>query len=561
MASLLIKNARIVDGSGAAAQPGDVLLDGDRVAAVGADTGGIADRVIDADGRVVCPGFIDMHSHVDFTIERYPRADGMLRQGVTTIVTGNCGMSPFPARAEDGAGADPRWPDLDAFAAAISRRPVAVNVAPLVGHGAVRLAAMADPGAATPKPSELTRMRSLVAAAIAQGAHGMSTGLIYDPGRFAETAEIVELAMVVAAHGGFYASHIRDEGDALVDAVREALEIGHAAQVPVQLSHHKAKRRRNWGAVGKTLPMVDDAAAAGLDVLLDCYPFPASSTSLWAYLPTWARASRLLGERNDDGRLPSDLRNNVIEGMEERFPGSSSIPGAGTDLDDLTIGDIAVPDRFERHIGQRLVDAAHADGVSPADLALDMLLAGEKVQIIDHAMSEADMRTVLAHPRCMIGSDARLIHPDIPGVPHPRNYATFTRFLRLAGDGLMPLEEAVHRCTGLPAQRLGWARAGRPAPAKHLDRGLIRPGAAADLLMFDPDRLRDHSTFDDPKRFSTGLDLVVVNGVVVVENDDDTGAAAGRFVRNHPAPANRPPRTETRGGQPWPDSSAGASSP
>nr|WP_246211433.1 amidohydrolase family protein [Phytoactinopolyspora alkaliphila] len=585
---MLIKDARIVDGSGAPAEKGDVAIAGGRIVAVGAgagdDAGLGAHRVIDAGGRVVCPGFIDTHSHVDFSIDRYPRADGMLRQGVTTIVTGNCGMSPFPAGSDgdpdtdpdtDSGSTDRRWPDLAAFAAAMSRHPLATNVAPLVGHGAVRLAAMADPGSRHPSDDELARMRDLVATAMAQGAHGMSTGLIYDPGRFAGTEEIVELARVVAGAGGFYASHIRDEGDHLVDAVREALEIGHAAGVAVQISHHKAKRRRNWGAVEKTLPMIDDAAAAGLDVLIDCYPYPASSTSLWAYLPTWARASTLLGERDEEGRVDAGLRQRVIDGMEERFPGCSSIPGADTDLDDLTISDIAIPGRYERYTGQRVVDAARAESTSPADLVLDLLLAGEKVQIIDHAMSEADMQAVLAHPRCMLGSDARLIHPEFPGVPHPRNYGTFTRFLQLALDGLMPLETAVHKCTGLPARRLGWARPGRPSPAAHLDRGLIRPGAAADLLMFDPQRFRDRSTFEDPKRFSTGLDLAVVNGVVVVENDDDTGAAAGRFVLRT-GTASTPPQQSgtphrqsgtphrqpgTRGGDPWPDSSAGAFSP
>lgn len=490
MLSLLIRDALVVDGSGQPGRRADVAVSQDRVAAVAERIDERAERVVEADGRVVCPGFIDLHSHVDLTLPDYPRVDGMIRQGVTTLVTGNCGLSPYPGSM-----------DLAGFAAVLGGVPLAVHVAPLVGHGAIREAAMADPSG-TPSEGEMTRMVELVETAMTQGAHGLSTGLIYDPGRFAGTAELVALARVVAAHGGFYASHVRDEGDGLVEAIAEAIAIGRTAGLPVQLSHHKAKRRRNWGRVAATLGMVDRARADGLDVMLDCYPYTASSTGLWAYAPNWWR--------------PGDevARERVQAGLEERFPGCTGRDGARTDLSDLVLSGLTGVGRLQRYEGMWLDDAAREENVSPADLVIDLLSTAEHVQVIDHAMSEADVWRVLAHPECAVGSDARLIHPDMPGVPHPRNFGTFPRVL-----GRLPLEEAVRKCTGLPARRMGWC-----------DRGLLRPGAVADLLLFDPDAIGDRATFEEPRRYATGIDLVVVGGEVVIDGSDDTGAAAGRVL-------------------------------
>ncbi|WP_166375945.1 N-acyl-D-amino-acid deacylase family protein [Aeromicrobium phragmitis] len=506
--TLLIRDARIIDGAGGPSRTGDIGIAGDRIVAVEESLSMPARRVVDAAGRVACPGFIDLHSHVDLLVETYPRADGMLRQGATTLVTGNCGLSPFPTRTGESG-----WSSLADFADAVRSLPLAVNIAPLVGHGAIRSAAMSDPSARATS-AELTKMAALTEQAMRDGAHGLSTGLIYDPGRFSTTDELVELASVVARYGGFYASHIRGEEDTLVEAVDEALTIGRTAGLAVQLSHHKAKRRRNWGRVDKTLRMVDDAVDAGMDVMLDNYPYTASSTSLWAYLPRWARKNDLLAI---EGELPGELRTRLIRGMEERFPGCSAVEPVATDLNDLVIAQIGAPCHYSQYEGMRLAEAALKAEMTQADFVIELLLAGKAVQIIDHAMSEQDMLTVFAHPRCGVGSDARLIHPDIPGVPHPRNFGTFPRFISAVAPGLMSLEKAVFKCTGLPARRLGWT--GR--------RGLLAPGLAADLLLFDPERLRDHSTFDDPKNYSTGLDLVIVNGQIAIESDEDTSAAAG----------------------------------
>lgn len=512
----MIRDARVIDGSGGAEFAGDVLVEEGRIAAVG-EVGPVrVQRTVDAGGRVVCPGFIDLHSHVDLVVDEFPRADGMLRQGATTLVTGNCGLSPFPRR-------DPATGLAD-FARTTARLPLGPNLAPLVGHGAIRSAALDDPSRPA-TDADLARMRSLVGQAMEAGAYGMSTGLIYDPGRFSDTEELITLAAELKSFGGFYASHIRGEDDRLIGAVAEALRIGHEAGVAVQLSHHKAKRRRNWGAVRETLGMVDRAVEDGVDVTLDAYPYTASSTGLWAYLPDWARRDDLLPLRDD---FPADLRERVLAGIEERFPGSRSLPQVRTDLNDLTISQVSTPCAYSQYEGMDLQDAVDRAGCSQAEFVLDALLAGSAVQIIDHAMSADDMHTVYAHPRCGVGSDARPVHVDIPGVPHPRNFGTYPRFLAELTARSGGLEAAIHKCTGLPARRLG----------PDFDRGVLRPGAAADLVLFDPERFRDNSSFADPKQYATGLDLVLVNGVVAVEGDRDSGRPAGRMLLRDSEPAS-----------------------
>ncbi len=515
MLDLLIKNARVIDGTNVPSFQGDVAVGHGRIVQVGDGIDHSAARVIDADGRIVCPGFIDMHSHGDVVLREYPGTDSMIRQGVTTIVTGNCGISPFPAPA-NGQGSRSGWTDLRAFVAEFSTAPLGANVAPLIGHGSIRSWSMADPAAA-PSPPEMVAMVDATQAAMVQGAHGISTGLIYDPGRFSDTAELIELARIVARHGGFYASHVRGEADTLVEAVDEAIAIGRAAGVPVHLSHHKAKRRRNWGSVATTLAKVDDAIDSGVDVTLDFYPYVASSTTLWAFLPPWATQDKFLAHGD---RLPASLHEEVIEALERMYLGSSLAPGAITDLSDLTISRIARSGAHSRYEGVRLDDAVRAAQSSQAEFVIDLLMKGKEVEIIDHAMSEDDMHAVVAHPRCMVGSDAIHFHHTAPGHPHPRNFGTFPRFISRVAPGRMSIESAIHKCTGLPSRRLGLMG----------ERGVLRPGAAADLLMFDPSRFSDNATFSDPKQYSMGLDLAVINGVVAVGEDTETGGRTGRFL-------------------------------
>src|SRR6266542_1443873 len=457
MHDLLIRGARIVDGTGAAAVSGDVAVEQGVIREVGRLGSPAARRVVAADGAVVAPGFIDLHTHSDFTLPRFPRAPAMTRQGVTTQVLGNCGFSPFPIAPPTAgllraasefldAGLDWDWSDLDGYARRLAELPLACNLALLVGHGSVRVAVMGFDDRA-PTAAELEAMRELVAVAMRQGAFGLSSGLIYAPGSFARTAELAELARVAAAAGGFYASHIRDEAAGLLDAVGEAVEIGRRSGAAVQLSHHKAMGRANWGRVRDSLALLERAYASH-DVLADQYPYTAASTTLLAVLPGWATA----------GGVPA-VRERLADPATRRRLG----------------GDLARRERGEPLPGERDLDPASV-------------------------------------------------------VPDPRSYGTFVRVLgRYAGSGgVLSLEAAVRKMTGLPARRLGLA-----------DRGTIATGMAADLVVFDPERVIDRATYERPHAFCDGVHHVVVNGQMVVDDGEDTGAPAGRVLRH--APPQPPP--------------------
>lgn len=522
MNDLRLTGATVIDGTGTPGAPADVAVTDGRIVAVGDDADGPAARTVALDGLVLAPGFIDLHTHVDFTLPRYPRAAAMVRQGVTTLVGGNCGFSPFPVVAgcaDDlreltafiDAGLTWDWSDADGYLADVATRPLACNLAQLVGHGAVRIAVLGFEARA-PQPEELDRMRQLVDDGLRAGAFGLSTGLVYAPGSYADTDEIVALAEVAAAHGRFYVSHIRSEGDGSVDAVAEALEIGRRAGTAVQLSHHKAMGRDNWGKVGRTLTMIDEARAAGLDVTADQYPYVAASTTLSNLLPPWAREDGL------DGMLAifdDERRRELV--AEEVHAGASDY-----DLDQVMIS--AVPDGANAEAaGRMLVEVAATAGERPTD-TLFRLLAEERdrVQMVIFGMDEDDVRTVMTHPQVAVASDGWTLDPEAGGMPHPRSYGTYARVLGayVRDQGLLPLEEAIRKMTSLPAARLGYD-----------DLGVIRLGARADLAAFDPDRVADRATFAAPHQFAVGVDLVVVNGQIVIDGGTDTGAVAGTVLR------------------------------
>ena len=530
MHDLLIRGASIVDGTGAPAVGGDVAIQDGVVREVGRLGRPAAWRVIEADGAVLAPGFIDLHTHSDFTVPRFPRAPSMTRQGVTTQVIGNCGFSPFPVapstaelvRAACGfldAGLDWDWATLDGYAARLAALPLACNLAPLVGHGSVRIAVMGFDDRA-PTDHELAEMRALVSAAMRHGAFGLSSGLIYAPGSFAATDELADLAGVAAALGGFYASHIRDEAAGLLGAMGEAIEIGRRASAPVQLSHHKAMGKANWGGVRESLALLE-RARADHDVLADQYPYTAGSTTLLALVPAWAIAGgapalrERLGDEGARGRIRADLerreRGELREGEREFDPASVVVA-------DVPAGPL------ERYRGRSLAESAAADRTSAAELALRLLDgAPSGVEIVWHGMDEADVRTVLAHPLVAVASDGWTLDPASGGVPHPRSYGTFARVLGhyAVRERVLSVEEAVRKMTSLPARRLGM-----------VERGSIAPGMVADLVVFDPDRIIDRATYQRPHQFCDGVAHVAVNGVLVIDGGDDTGAPAGKVLRN-----------------------------
>ncbi len=517
MSDLLIAGATIVDGTGTPARPGSVLVSGDRIEAV-LEPGdpSLADvRRIEAAGRVLAPGFVDAHSHSDLTPFVEPTMDSMLGQGITTLVVGNCGTSAYPVEgaAETAALVGVEVEDLAAdwgsFAEYLERveacRP-ALNVAPLVGHGALRQAAMGQDQRRAPTTEELQAMRSLLREALQDGAFGMSTGLIYVPGLHASTDELVAVTEAARGAGGVYASHVRGESATVFDAVAEAIEIGRRAGVPSHVSHLKVEGRSMWGRADELLDLIDGARAGGADVTADQYPYTAWETSLSSALPPWVTASELpdaLSDRSERERL---LRAIALEdlGWERVAVGAHHAePG-------LT--------------GHTIAEIASDRAVEPAEAVAQLLLADPNTGMVGHGMHEDDVRTIVAREDVFVGTDGVAVAPEGPlggYTVHPRYYGTFPRILGryVRDEGLLTLETAVRKMTSLPAARFGLA-----------GRGRIEPGAFADLVLLDPSRIADRATYERPHAFAEGVDLVVVNGRASWDGSP-LGERAGRALR------------------------------
>ncbi len=490
---IVIRGGTVYDGSGAPARVVDVGVRGVRIVEVGAIAGrGVMD--LDARGLAVAPGFIDVHSHDDFAVLLEPEMPFKVMQGVTTDIVGNCGSGvvPFEAglarfRRFHPAANPERWDGFAGYLARVDEARPSLNVAVLIGHGSLRRGAMGLAQRA-PSAAELDRMRTWVREGVAAGAMGLSTGLIYEPGCYAATEEIAGLARELGGpSGGLYATHIRNEADGLLDAVGEAIRVGEEAGIPVEISHHKAAGRRNWGRVGQSLRMIEDARGRGVDVTADQYPYTAGSTSLAAVVQSGA------------------LRGNRSGGLGE-----------------LTAGDVLIasaPEHAEWE-GSRLSVLADSWGLS-AEAACERILAGEGEAcfVVIFTMDEADVRLVMAHPTTMIGSDGV---PCSTGKPHPRLYGCFPRVLGhyVRDHHVLDLGTAIHRMTGMPAAKFHL-----------LDRGLIRPGAFADIVVFDPVHIADVATYGEPRRFPIGIRAVFVNGVTVALDGEHTGARPGRALR------------------------------
>ena len=529
MLDLVIDGGSVLDGTGAPAERADVGVRDEKIVAVGDLSREPAANRMRAAGRIVAPGFIDMHSHSDWRLWGNRRAESKIRQGVTTEVVGNCGFSPAPVTTEHledlkgfalhlPPGLDFRWRSVGEYLKALDSEGMAVNVVQLVGHGTLRIATMGF-ARRPPTAQELTDMHRLMADAMDGGAWGLSTGLIYAPGSYAATDEIVEVARAAARYRGFYASHIRGEGATLLASVREAISVGRDAEMPVQVSHVKSAGRPNWGKLGEALALIDAARAEGLDVMGDVYPYTASSTTLRTLLPDWALEGGVdamltrLGDPATRGRIRRELES-------PSAPGTSLLERAGWDA--IMISFCAKRKDAE---GKRLTEVAAARGMDPFDAAIELLVdeAGKAYMIL-FQLDEKDLRRALLHPHIMIGSDGSALAPYGPmggGKPHPRSYGTFPRVLGeyAREQRLLSLPQAVHKMTALPAQRLGLR-----------DRGVIRPGARADLVLFDPRTVMDQATYDDPHRYPVGIDHVLVNGRFVIKDGQHTGSLPGRVL-------------------------------
>jgi len=517
---LLIADVLVVDGTGDAAFPGAVGVRGDRIAWLGR-AGAVpppAQRTIEGAGRILAPGFVDVHNHSDLSPFVLPAMPSTIRQGVTTVVVGNCGSSPWPLSSwEEGvqlAYGDPAkrprpaWASWADYLDAIDEARPAVNVATLVGHGALRRESM-GPERRPPTAGELSAMRRVATEAVEEGAFGMSSGLIYVPGMYAATDELVAVAEAVAAAGGLYASHIRGEGEHLFRAVDEAIEIGRRAGLPAHVSHLKCETALVAGRAGELLARLH----GGDDVTGDQYPYTAWCSGLSSLLPPWAPVGGLEAiVRDREGR--ERLRRAVEEG-EPDF--QSSIAGVGWDAI------VVVGTREVRWNGRDVASIAQELGFEPFAAMVALLRDDPDTSCIGHAMDEADVRTILADPDVFVASDASATAPDGPGgaLPvHPREYGTFPRALALARDeGLLPLEAMIRKMTSLPAERFGLR-----------DRGRVVEGGSADLVLVDPATVRDTATFEAPHAFPTGLDLVLVNGQVAWDGVAQA-ARAGRALR------------------------------
>lgn len=530
MYDFIIRGGLVMDGFGAAAVRADVGIVGDRIAAVTPPGEATGSQEIDAAGLAVAPGFIDMHSHLDYTLPVLPTADSMVHQGITLEVVGQCGQSPAPLnnrlRAESLArtsagGTNMAWPGMDwqweSFGSWLDRLgelPTSLNVTSLVGHGTIRDLVMGNDDG-LPTPDQLDEMKACVREAMAEGAIGLSTGLIYPPGVYASTDEIVALAEVAAEAGGFYASHIRSEGDSVLAAAAEAIEVGRRAHLPVQISHLKVSGRANWPKMRLLIGLIESARSSGQDVAADMYPYTAGNTYIGALFPAWAHA----GGRD---ALLARLRDPV---ERARIRQAMAGPSIATDpgWDHIYISYCPARPDYD---GRTFREVAAERGQAPEDAALDIALEVQiQAEMIIFHMSEENVALGLQQPWVMVGTDGegRSARGQLAaGKPNPRNFGTCARILgHYARDRqLFSQEEAVRRMTGLPAARLGLR-----------DRGLLRPGYYADVVVFDPQAVDDMATFAEPHRYPAGISWVLVNGCPVIARGEHTGARPGRVIR------------------------------
>jgi N-acyl-D-amino-acid deacylase len=494
---LLIRGGRVIDGSGAPARAADVAVSGGRIVGIGALPGATGRETIDAAGHFVAPGFIDVHTHADDLAES-PRAENFVRMGVTSIVAGNCGSSAL---------------DVGAALQKIKDAGPSINFATLVGHNTVRAEVL---GRANRDATlaELNRMKALVFKAMADGALGFSTGLQYVPGTYAKASEIVELARVAGGAGGVYASHMRNEGTALEQAVEETIRTGEAAGARVQISHLKVDSPSRWGASAKALALIDQARARGIDVQADQYAYTAASSSLGIRFPAWALegGQDKIAERLNDPptwtRIKEEIRGLLAErGLSDLSFAIVASHRADPSLDGLSMKQVAAKRKGS--------DSADAQ----LEAARDMMLAGG-ASMVYHFMSDDDVERIMKHPFVGIASDSSVLTPG-QGVPHPRGYGNNVRVLGeyVRGRKVIPIEEAIRKMTSLPAGHFRFDR-----------RGSIEEGYAADLVVFNPATVAETATFEKPHSFAAGMPYVIVNGELVVRSGEHTGARSGQVL-------------------------------
>lgn len=498
---LIITNGRIVDGTGNSWYRADIAIKGDRITEIkkGLTKDYPSVKVIDAANKIVAPGFIDVHGHIEGSIFERPTADNYVYDGVTTVVTGNC-----------GTGAD----DIGLFLRGIDSIKTSINVASLAGHNTIRRLGMGlENRKAT--DAEMKTMEQLTLKAMRDGAVGLSTGLIYLPGMYAPTEEIVNLAKVAAAHGGVYASHMRYEGTKVNEAIEEALTIGREAAIPVQISHFKVTGKNNWGRSAETLRMVEEARLKGLDVTIDQYPYTASSTNLAVRLPDWALEGGLdsLRVKLKNPKIRATILNDMKAVLKRDKLKDYSFAVVANFSPDSTYNGKSISE-INQMLGRK------KNPTNEANLILDML-EKSNAQMIYHTMSDIDLERIMSYPYNMPAADAGVSNGK--GMPHPRGYGTNARVLAkyVRELNIIRLEDALRRMTSLPATKFNLR-----------DRGLLLPGKFADIVIFDENTVQDLSVYDQPHQFSKGIYYVLVNGKLVVENEKHNGNRPGVALMN-----------------------------
>ena len=496
---VLVQGGRIIDGSGNPWYEADVGIRGERVVAIGDLSGSSADKIIDASGLVVSPGFIDPHTHALRGIFDVPNAESFLLQGVTTLTEGNDGASPYP---------------INEHYRAIQKKQISPNWAVFVGQGTIRKLVIGEDDRAA-SPAELQRMKDMVAEAMEQGALGISTGLFYVPGSFTPTEEVVELSKVVAEYNGIYISHLRDEAAELLDSITETIQISEQANIPVQLTHHKVIGVGNWGASVDSLAMVDEARARGIDITMDQYPYTAGQTGIVALVPQWAQEGgqeRMVARFNG-----SETRQMVKAAIVDRI----LYDRGGGDPKNVSISRNPRDRSME---GKNLAQLTEERGMSPtpenaADVVMDIVTNGGAT-VVFHHLGVEDVDRIMCHPAVAIGSDGPLSVFGV-GAPHPRQYGTFARVLGYYARerGILTLEEAIRKMSSMSAQRLGIQ-----------GRGLLVEGYFADIAIFDSEEVKDMATFEDPHQYAVGMKYVLVNGELVVEKGKHTGRHPGKIL-------------------------------
>jgi len=494
-ADILIKNGRIIDGTGNSWFIGDVAIKDGKILMIGKLPNISSTKIIDAAGLIVAPGFIDVHTHIEGDEMKTPTADNFIYDGVTTVVTGNCGSSKV---------------SIAQYLAMLDSLGLSINVATLVGHNDVRRAVMGNSNR-DPAESELKKMETLVEEAMQQGAVGLSTGLIYIPGTYSKTEEIVRLAKVTAKYNGIYASHMRNEGDSVTQAINEAVHIGRTANLPIEISHFKVSGQQNWGRSKETIALIERARLDGIDVTIDQYPYTASSTSLSTMIPDAILADGVdsIRSRLQTPAIRKYVMDQMLKGLKKRKLKHFSYAVVAFHRADTTLNGKSI-EEINRIKGRKHKAKYEAETV------IELMLNGGAGMVF-HGMHEEDVKRIMKYPYNMFASDAS-IRIFNQGAPHPRGYGTNARILAkyVREEKVLSLEEAIRRMTSLPAQKFRLS-----------DRGLIRTGMAADIVIFDDKKVQDFSSFEKPHQYSTGFQFVLVNGVLVVDDGKHTGARSG----------------------------------